>query len=278
MTTTLERPTPTIFPEGVKVQTKPIEATPSQESFTSHPNLLADPFLQLAADVVDDSEKSRISNQNRLRQLTRSVEDSDGIERGFGLDESHPDVARLAALVDLLVDVEHQSVLNLNRLMRRHPLGPWLKAQKGVGEKQAARLLAIVGDPYWNDSTDAPRTVSQLWSFCGHGDPDRRLKKGMSQKELLNLGSPLAKMRVYLIATSCLKAGGYYQELYYDRKDQTVGRVHSQDCKRCGPSGHPALAGSVWSDGHRHADALRIVGKEFLRDLWVESRRLHSLA
>lgn len=35
-----------------------------------------------------------------------------------------------------------------------------------------------------------------------------------------------------------------------------------------------AAPGSPWSDAHRHADALRIVGKRFLIDLWVASRAM----
>ena len=54
---------------------------------------LADPSLMLAADVVDDLERVRIANENRLRQLTRAEVDSDGEERGFGLSADHPDVA-----------------------------------------------------------------------------------------------------------------------------------------------------------------------------------------
>lgn len=138
---------------------------------------LADPLLALAADVLSDLETVRIANENRLRQLTRSAADSDGETRGFGLDEAHPDVARLAALVAMLAQAEHQATLNLQRLMRGHPLGPWLKAQKGVGEKQGARLLATIGDPYIRpeitreDGTvepSRPRLVSELWAYCGY--------------------------------------------------------------------------------------------------------------
>lgn len=237
---------------------------------------LADPFLALAADIVDDAETNRIANENRLRQLTRTAVDSDGRDRGFGLDESHPDVARLATLVDMLAAVEHQATLNLNRKMRAHPLGPWCKAQKGIGEKQAARLLAVVGDPYFNDSLNRPRLVSELWSYCGHGDPTRRMRKGMTQADLFACGSPIAKSRLWLISTACLKAQGPFADVYYARKTATEGRLHAADCKRCGPSGHPALTGSPWSDGHRHADALRIVGKTILHDLWAEARRIHE--
>lgn len=141
----------------------------------SHRSLL-DPALSLAADVLDDIERVRIANENRLRQLTRSEEDSDGETRGFGLDDSHPDVARLAAIVATLAKVEHDSTLQLQRQLRRHPLGPWMKAQKGIGEKQGARLLAAIGDPYIRpeiareDGTvlpAGPRTVSALWAYAG---------------------------------------------------------------------------------------------------------------
>ena len=145
---------------------------------TSRPvSLLADPLLALAADVLSDLEKVRIANENRFRQLTRDEEDKDGETRGFGLDEAHPDVARLGALVGMLTQAEHQATLNLGRLMRQHPLGPWMAEQKGIGAKQGARLLAAIGDPYVRpeivreDGTtepSRPRTVSELWALCGY--------------------------------------------------------------------------------------------------------------
>ena len=79
--------------DGAKGDTTPIGPAPRPVV------TLFDPTLALAADVLDDLERVKVSNENRLRQLTRSTEDSDGELRGFGLDESHPDVARLASLV-----------------------------------------------------------------------------------------------------------------------------------------------------------------------------------
>lgn len=137
---------------------------------------LLDPALALAAEVVDDLERVRIANENRLRQLTRTDTDVDGEERGFGLPEDHPDVLRLAAIVQALVNVEHDATLNLQRLVRRHPLNGWVKANRGVGEKQAGRLLASIGDPYWRPEIvredgsilpAGPRTVSALWAYAG---------------------------------------------------------------------------------------------------------------
>ena len=86
-------------------------------------------------------------------------------------------MARLAALVGMLADAEHKATLNLQRVMRKHPLGPWAAARKGVGEKQGARLLAAIGDPYLRpeitreDGTvepSRPRMVSELWAYAGY--------------------------------------------------------------------------------------------------------------
>ncbi|OHV42267.1 hypothetical protein BBK14_11355 [Parafrankia soli] len=116
--------------------------------------------------MVDDLERTRIAAENRLRQLTRDEVDSDGVMRGFALGDR--EAAPYAAMVEQLAKVEHAAVLELQRRMRKHPLGPWVKAQIGIGEKQAARLIAAIGDPYWNDLRERPRTVSELWAFSGY--------------------------------------------------------------------------------------------------------------
>lgn len=152
---------------GVAAPSPPGSANDLSASRVNAP-VLADPLLALATDVLDDLEQVRIANENRLRQLTRDEADKDGEERGFGLTLDHPDVARLAALVDALVKAEHDATLNLQRMVRKHQLGPWIKATKGIGEKQGARLIAAIGDPYWNDLHSRPRTVYELYAYCGY--------------------------------------------------------------------------------------------------------------
>ena len=270
---------------------------------------LLDPFLALSADVVGDLEAVRVANENRLRQLTRTGADKDGEERGFGLDATHPDVARLTAIVELIGRAEHDAVLQLQRAMRRHALGPWVRSTVGIGEKQAARLLAAIGDPYWNTLHDRPRTVSELWAFCGFhtlpcgqgrsdaqtstaaggqtgsSDPGQRALDthrtsarvaARRQRGQKDNWSAAAKMRAYLVAESCIKqARSPYRPVYDARRAATSERVHAVACVRCGPSGKPAQPGTAWSAGHQHADALRIVAKRILRDLWRAARDLH---
>lgn len=268
--TAVEAPTPAARPTQMRSPYSERRAAGTHEGAAVH---LVDPYLNLSADVLDDLERVRIANENRYRQLTRTEADSDGVERGFGLDETDADVARLGALVDALVKVEHDAELNLARRLRTHPLGPWVKTTKGVGAKQAARLLAAIGDPYWNDLHDRPRLVSELWSYAGYGDAQRQVRR---RGERSNWSAD-AKMRTYLIAVSCIKvADSPYRKVYDAGRERYADAVHEVECRRCGPSGHPALVGSSLSDGHKHARAIRLMAKEILRDLWVEAKRLHE--
>lgn len=135
---------------------------------TAESGLLFDPLLKILATQVDDLENVRIANANRLRQLTSSDVDSDGIRRGLGLPEDHRDVRRIAQTVEALAAIEKQTISQLQSHMRRSAWGPWLKSATGVGEKQLARLLGEIGDPYWNTLHQRPRTVSELWAYCGY--------------------------------------------------------------------------------------------------------------
>lgn len=233
--------------------------------------LLFDPLLVLTADVLDDLEKTHNANRNRLRQLTRTAADSDGEERGFGLDESNPHVARLAAMVDQMAGLEKEAVKDLERAMKAHPLGPWVKAQKGIGDKQAARLLASIGDPYWNTLHDRPRTVSELWAYCGL---DVRAGQGPRKRrgQACNWSQD-ARKRIWLISRSIIQCRGDYRAIYYDRKEQTEGRLHAAECPQCVGS---SKKGEPWRDGHRDADATRVLSKAVLKDLWVEAKRIHE--
>jgi hypothetical protein len=219
----------------------------------------------------------------------------------------HPAVARIAATVAAMrcervspaekhrgCCLEHDAELNLTSQLRQHQLYPWVAGQRGVGVKQAARLLAAVGDPYWNDLHERPRRVSELWSYCGMGDAVRQVRRRGEKSNW----SDTAKKRAWLIAKTivkqlvkpCHRPEGQewadhvdgcrcspYRVLYDAQRRKYAGSLHPLDCKRCGPAGHPALAGTPRSLGHQEAIALRKVAKTVLRDMWREARRLHDI-
>lgn len=241
---------------------------------------LFDPALAFAADILDDTEGLWVANSNRLRILTTPHDqaDSDGEYRGFGLTEADADVARLAAMVATLDQLTKDATKHLEKVMRRHPLHPWVKAQKGLGDKQVARLLAAIGDPYWNTLHDRPRTVSELWAYCGlhvlpAGQTGVAPRRQRGQK---SNWSETARKRAWLIANSVVKCGGPYREIYDATKAKYADAAHTSTCVRCGPKGKPAQPGSPVSKAHIHARGLRAISKAVLRDLWIEAKRIHE--
>lgn len=246
---------------------------------------MSDMILNTLAATLDDIEGMRKATANRLRILTASEPDADGVVRGMGLGEGHYSVMALRQTLEDLEYIEKHTVKDLQTAMKQHPLGPWVKAQKGVGEKTAARLLAAVGDPYWIDEAEfeddegnvvhrpaRARTVSELWAYAGlHVDRAAnaavRRKKGVQSNWKTEI-----KTRAYLIAEACVKAGvrkdpeddtkrvatSAYAKVYLDRRARTAQT-------------HPE-----WTPGHSHNDAMRIVSKELLKDMWIASKNIHE--
>ncbi len=221
--------------------------------------------LRIWAEMFHDAQQQRIDATNRAR-------------RGV-------DPVTYAGYIDALETAERVCALHLRRCYRRvvpEPVVDWQKATHGIGEHSMARLLGHLGHPvhatphHWEPSAAEPtpdppydRSLAQLWQYCGHGAPGR-LRKGMTRDELTAMGSPTLKMIVHLCAEACMKATASPFRLVYEKaKLDAEDRQHSTPCVRCGPSGKPAQPGTPWSPGHRHAHALRVTGKELLRDLWT---------
>lgn len=224
--------------------------------------------INVFAEVISDVEDARIKLSNRIFAMT---------ERG-------DDNIDLKFIKNQMEETERLATRGLQTAMKRHPLGEWVRLQRGIGEKQAGRLLSVIGDPYIKGAQKEdgeiveearPRLVSELWAYSGMHVVDGEAPR--HQRGVQGNWNDTARMRIRLISESCIRTmGGYYRRVYDDARTKYADSVHARDCKRCGPSGRPALVGSPLSDGHRHARALRIVSKEILKDMWLESRRIHE--
>lgn len=243
-------------------------------------------LLPIASDTLDDVEEIRIRLENRIRSLTRTEPDSDGATPGPMLDEEHPDVARLLAMLENVQAQEHDAELYLRTIFRRHPLYAWAKAQKGIGEKQGARLLAAIGDPFMRPEIETEdgiteearprRGPDELKAYCGMDVRDGQAP--IRRRGVKANWNAKARMRLYLVAASCVKtgAGGHYRHVYDLARKQYDEATHSLPCVRCGPSGKPAKIGSPLNPGHQHARALRKISQTILKDLFQESRRIYE--
>lgn len=221
--------------------------------------------LRICADLLHRAQQERIAVGNLLRTSDRDL---------FG-----PHLAQLEA-------TERAARLMLRRCYRRvvpASLKAFQKAEAGLGEDSFARILGHLGDPYiatphWWEGTGTNRTlmvgepyvrtIGELWQYCGHGAPGRVIK-GMTAEQLAGLGNPTLKTLVHLQAKFCMNQKGRYRLLYETIRSQVEDKAHSVPCVRCGPSGKPAQEGTPWAKGHQHAHALRVLGKEILRDMWL---------
>jgi hypothetical protein len=236
--------------------------------------------LRIAADLFERAQLERIACTNMIRR----PEDGGNIDPLF-----------LDAYIDQLTNLEKFARKNMVAVYKRVvpvELRTWQETSRGVGDSNIARLLGHLGDPYtatphyWQGTgtnrtlmiePDRPRTISQLWQYSGVGQPGRKTK-GMTAEQLAHMGSPTIKMILHVTAECVMKArrkdqdNGPYGNLYDEIKTATEGKVHTVECVRCAKKGTPAQPGTPWNDGHRHAHALRMIGKAMLRDMWLLRR------
>lgn len=237
-----------------------------------------DPMLFTLAQTLQDYETLRIAEEHRLRifSMPSDVPDEDGVCRGFGYAEDSDEVQVVKGLIDPLKELEHRTVLSLQKRMRVNPIWPYFKDVKGVGEKTLARLMACIGDPYLrplDDGSYEPRTVNQLWAYCGMhtiANKDGEIVAAKRMKGVQANWNTEAKTRLFLLSQNLLRQGirkdadgnqyatTSYGQLYLDRR------------------AHTAVTRSEWTPGHGLNDALRIMGKELLKQLWRAAREVHT--
>jgi len=230
--------------------------------------------LRLFAELFWDRQKGRCDDENRFRHAPVSKD-----------------------LTQVLLDAARHSEGLAEKAMvqcfrRVAPeIAAWAEDMRGVGPHTLARLLGLIGhpaiaEPYHWQVGEAPqghvcnghcgwakdgkkkhlvadppylRSVAQLRSYCGVGDPVRRRRKQMDQADALRCGSVRGRTLVYLLAVaqekSPLKKPGAYRLLYEEAKADFAER-------------HPEA-----SKKHCQNHALRIVGKEILKDVWIVARK-----
>lgn len=221
----------------------------------------------LAAEMLNDLERVRVATGQRATAL-RDV---------YGLTGSAEEATHLA-LEGALARIEHDAELALKRAMRRHPLGPWIIATKGLGERQIGRLLACIGDPAWHPVHDRPRGLYELNAYCGvhtvpAGGDGARVGARRQRGQQSNWNGD-ARMRLYLIAVTCVKLRtSAYRAVYDAGRTRYATALHAAPCIGC-----KATAGEPLTPGHQHNRALRLVMKAVLKDLWLEARRVRGFS
>jgi hypothetical protein len=171
------------------------------------------------------------------------------------------DLAVVAAAIEPMTAARHQIELEMQRIVRKLPINAWAKQVRGLGEKGLAVILAEAGD-----LSGYPKK-GHLWKRLGLAPYEGmaystwRMKGGLSAEDWTEAGySPRRRAEIFsVIGDPLFRAQSVAQGPYravYDRRRALTGETHPD-----------------WTKAHSHADALRVMTKIMLRDLWREWNR-----
>lgn len=218
--------------------------------------------LLLAVQTYKATQQLRIATSNRIGAVTREAEKA-GV--------TPPDLRFYDAQLKTLLSVEGKLGRHVQKLMREHPLYPWVQARHGIGVLGLARFLGSVYTVSWNTLENRPRRgPAELWAYCGF-KPGQRHRKGQRSN-----WSTEAKIAALSLAEGCVKAGprSPYEPVYRAYRERYADRLHTEPCAPCGAKGKPAQIGTPLRPGHQQAMAIRATAKRILRDLFIEADRL----
>jgi len=147
------------------------------------------------------------------------------------------------------------------------PIVDLMMGIKGVGPIIAAEIVTLV-------DIQRARHASSLWKFVGfHTSAKDRYVKGVKGGGHKHLRSVM-----YILGACLMRAGNEdYTNVYYRRKAKTEKSEKTVMHKNRRKDEYVETAWKDVNPGRRHNDAIRIMVKHFLADLWFVWRTLDGL-
>ncbi len=244
---------------------------------------------------IDATEKERKSVFARAKAYRQSVERGGEGQRYADAQSS----AALSALAPMILvsaatrapwdDLRKQAEKEMIRLAKSLPVYEWARSIKGFGDKGLAIIVGEAGIPIGEY-----RTVEGFWKRMGLAVIDGERQRGKTDKvqAAAHGYSPKRRAEIWMLAHSMFKAqwngdkdedgknpaktgkpivisahaAGPYGEIYAARRASTTPRIEATA---------DLLLGSPekWIPLRCFNDAVRVMSKALLRDLWVEWRR-----
>lgn len=181
--------------------------------------------------------------------------------REWDMIEGEPPMERDDALmVRLTLDMaepaqahRHLIETRMEKLARQLPVYPWAKAVKGFGDLALAVVIGEAGD------LSNYATKERLWKRLGLAviDGIRQQKRSNVDEAAAHGYNPQRRAEIYSCVSESLtkwKAHNRYGAVYAARRLRTAET-------------HPE-----WNKAHSHNDAMRVMTKKLLADLWREWR------
>lgn len=236
--------------------------------------------LRIKATQAVSVERVILALQNHHRALTR-----DGV----------PEIAMAAVTeaVKRLKPIRRKLMRELRAIMAGTPTGDFVTETYGLADSVYLLLGTM---PPLEDFT----SIKAAYKYIGlHVVEGRSVKRQKGVK--LGFDVRRRSIAIVRIAEPMMKTRGLYRFVYDNRRDHTM-LTHppmTEDCKFCElawektseakkkakaegkptvPSFDCAAVGGVhWTDGHRHSDALRVLAKAVVHDLWRIAHNLEPL-
>lgn len=220
-----------------------------------------------------DDEDARAKACKQAEKIIKAAKEGEGDHDVVSLIVTSMEAARPFDTMRLTAEKE------MRKIARQSPLWQWAEGIRGLGDLGLAVILAEAGDP------GKYSTVSKLWKRLGlapivKGDKTQaartwRMTGGLTAEDWTNAGyNPKRRAEIY----SCIDEPLFRQQS--GNMDKETGEV----TKEAGPyrkvydarRARTAETHPDWSKAQSHKDALRIMTKALIADLWSEWRRARS--
>jgi len=182
--------------------------------------------------LLTKNQKAKIAIGNQIRSLER-------------LEFKIPEY--LEKMIEELTQKEKEYDKEIKALLKSgdYPIWEWLSDIKGISHRLAGKLIAYI------DIANTPKP-SNLWQFCGYGDPKDRRRKGYKIRH-----NPELKAFLFQTGDSFIKQKNPYKKVYDETKKKELKKVKTKM--------------------HAHRRAMRKMIKAFLLDLYLEWRKIEKL-
>lgn len=217
--------------------------------------------LKSLFDGYKQQQKLRQKIANQLLALAR------GTDRLSDEDKEH-----LRSSLKVEYDYEKEIAKKIKKWVKDHKdikIISAMKSVKGVGEIAIAACLTYLEI----DKADHP---SSFWAYAGYHKPshDRKIKNSLYKP-----GNQTLRNAMFVLAGCFIKNPDCaYRNVYDLRKAQTQQSEKITKTRIAGKTGLHEKAWKDVSDGHRHGDAIRVMMKNFLADLWFVWREIEGLS
>jgi len=242
--------------------------------------------LKMLFDGYKQIQKLRMKVNNQILAMERGTDHLDEIDQEY--------INSVLENTEEKEKVKAKMIAKWVKDNKALPIVAAMLSVKGIGPVTIAACLTYL------DIRKA-RHASSFWSYAGYrcasherfealpkdkwipihdkntGKPvlDKKGKQRMSHH---NPGNQTLRCALFVTAGVFIKQGGPYRDIYDLRKLKTSQSEKIVKTRWPGKSGTIEKAWKDAKAGHRHGDAIRVMMKNFLADLWFVWRTLEGLS